>query len=428
MKIKALRLRDFKGLDDLKMSFDGRSTVIFGINGAGKSSILHGIALVYANILSKLTGMKKLADFTEDDISYGKSTAFIEIVFSFPEGEEITYTVTVERGSVKKQRVTGLKEMLAVFSQTYTDTGTKHADGPGGVPKNMPVFAHYGVNRLVADVPVKVTDRDHFTRMGAFEKAIESKIDFRSLFQWFRNQEDIENQEKVRSFSGYEDRSLAAVRKAMLSMLDGFGDIHIDRHPMAMKVKKDGQYLKISQLSDGEKCTIALFGDLARRMALANPGLSSPLDGQGVVLIDELDLHMHTTWQRKVMNVLRNTFPDVQFIVTTHSPQILGETDDACGLWFMARDGQNVSLRSYRSFIGWDANVILEEVMGTPSVHHRIKELLAEMYGYIESRDYDRAEAAADLLDELSGGYADGVTKARVLISRGRRREQSGGD
>jgi predicted ATP-binding protein involved in virulence len=114
----------------------------------------------------------------------------------------------------------------------------------------------------------------------------------------------------------------------MLAMLDGFEDIHIDRKPLAMKVKKDGRYLKLNQLSDGEKCTIALFGDLARRMAIANPQRKNPLEGTGVVLIDELDLHMHTSWQRKVMNVLKRTFPNIQFIITTHSPQILGELDE----------------------------------------------------------------------------------------------------
>lgn len=146
--------------------------------------------------------------------------------------------------------------------------------------------------------------------MDAFDKAIESTIDFRNLFKWFRNQEDIENQIKVRNDSDYEDKSLAAVKKAMLAMLDGFEDIRIERRPLAMKVNKNGKSLKIDQLSDGEKCTIALFGDLARRMALANPGKDvNPLEGSGVVLIDELDLHMHTSWQRKVLNVLRDTFP-----------------------------------------------------------------------------------------------------------------------
>ena len=242
---------------------------------------------------------------------------------------------------------------------------------------------------------------------------------------WFRNQEDIENQEKVRKNKIYEDRSLLAVKKAMLAMLDGFDDIHIDRKPLAMKVKKDGQYLKINQLSDGEKCTIALFGDLARRMTLANPALPNPLEGQGVVLIDELDLHMHTLWQRKVMQVLRKTFPNIQFIITTHSPQILGELDESFNLFYMLRKDEKIVLQQYSSFIGWDANVILEEVMKTSSVNVEIKCLVEQMYDYISNRKYDQAEKIADKLDEISNGYVDGVAKARILISRGKRNEKN---
>ena len=201
--------------------------------------------------------------------------------------------------------------------------------------KSMPIFVNYGVNRIVLDVPVRAP-KEQFVKLDAFDKAIESTIDFRNLFKWFRNQEDIENQIKVRDDSKYEDKSLAAVKKAMLAMLEGFEDIRIERRPLAMKVNKNGKSLKIDQLSDGEKCTIALFGDLARRMALANPGKDvNPLEGSGVVLIDELDLHMHTSWQRKVLNVLRDTFPNIQFIITTHSPQILGEMDDSVNLLYL---------------------------------------------------------------------------------------------
>ena len=154
-----------------------------------------------------------------------------------------------------------------------------------------------------------------------------------------QNQEDIENQAKVRNNNmGYEDRSLKVVKKAMLAMLDGFEDIHIERKSLSMKVTKNGRNFKINQLSDGEKCTISLFGDLARRMALANPGRENPLEGTGVVLIDELELHMHTSWQRKVLGVLKETFPNIQFIITTHSPQILGELDDKYNLVYLKKE------------------------------------------------------------------------------------------
>lgn len=429
MKLKSITLQNFKGIEDLTLSLDEKTTILFGINGAGKSTILRAVDLLYANILAKLTGSsKKLAELDSDDISYGKSKASIDAIFSFEDGTELKYGRSIDRAAGKKHKINDLKVLIKKFEDSYIVKG--HDDGNGNWieevdNKNMPVFVNYGVNRIVLDVPLRVSNKEKFTKLSAFDKAIESTIDFRNLFKWFRNQEDIENQEKVRKNANYEDKSLSAVKRAMVAMFDGFEDIHIDRKPLAMKVKKDGKYLKINQLSDGEKCTIALFGDLARRMALANPQRENPLEGTGVVLIDELDLHMHTSWQRKVLNVLKKTFPNIQFIITTHSPQVLGEVDDAFNLFYIDRDEKNILLKSYHSFVGWDANVILEEVMHTASVNQDIKNMLDKMYVCIENKDFDKAEELANILDEKSNGYAEGVAKARVLISRGRRHEKN---
>ena len=407
MKLKSITLQNFKGIENLNIELDGKTTVIFGINGVGKSTILRAIDLLYANIITRLTGKGKnrKTDLDYDDISYGKSKASINASFSFDD----------------------LKVLVDKFENSYIVKG--YDDGNGNWieevdDKNMPVFVNYGVNRIVLDVPLRAS-REQFVKLDAFDKAIESTIDFRNLFKWFRNQEDIENQEKVRANSDYEDKSLLAVKHAMLAMLDGFEDIHIERKPLAMKVRKYSKYLKINQLSDGEKCTIALFGDLARRMALANPERENPLEGTGVVLIDELDLHMHTSWQRKVLGVLKETFPNIQFIITTHSPQILGESGDTFNLLYMFKEGKKISLKMYKSFLGWDTNVILEEVLNTSSVNKEIKEMINKMYSYIEEKKFDEAEELADILDKKSNGYAEGVAKARVLISRGRRHEKN---
>lgn len=431
MKLKTVRLRNFKGIEELFFPFDGKTTILFGVNGVGKSTILRAVDLIYANIISRLMrSNKKLAQLEYDDISYGKSRATIDAIFSFEDGTELEYSRTIDRARARKHNLKKLKALTEKFEDSYLVKG--YDDGHGNWieekdNKNMPVFVNYGVNRLVLDVPLRVSNKEQFTKLSAFDKAIESTIDFRNLFKWFRNQEDIENQAKVREDANYEDKSLAAVKKAMLAMLDGFEDIHIDRKPLAMKVKKDGKYLKINQLSDGEKCTIALFGDLARRMALANPQKDNPLEGSGVVLIDELDLHMHTSWQRKVLDVLKETFPNIQFIITTHSPQILGEVDDTFNLFYLYRDVENkeILLKTYKSFMGWDANMILEDVMSTTSMNQEIKKMSEKMFTCIENKQYDEAEELADLLDDKTNGYVEGLTKARMLISRGRRREKN---
>lgn len=431
MKLKSVTLRNFKGIEELKLPFDEKTTILFGVNGVGKSTILRAIDLIYANIISRLTNSnKKLAQLDYDDISHGKSRATISVIFSFEDGTEIQYNRSIDRAKARTHKIKELKELTEKFEDSYLVKG--HDDGKGNWieeedNKNMPVFVNYGVNRLVLDVPLRVSNKEQFTKLSAFDKAIESTIDFRNLFKWFRNQEDIENQVRVRENPDYKDKSLTAVKKAMLTMLDGFEDIHIDRKPLAMKVKKNGKYLKINQLSDGEKCTIALFGDLARRMALANPQMENPLEGSGVVLIDELDLHMHPSWQRKVLRVLRETFPNIQFIITTHSPQILGEGDNLFNLFYLYRDEKNetVELKIYKSFMGWDANMILEDVMNTTSLNREVKEMRDRVFVYIENKQYDEAENLVDLLEEKTDGYLEKLTKARMLISRGRRREKN---
>lgn len=429
MKLKAIKLQNFKGIENLTISLNEKTTILFGINGVGKSTILRAVDLLYANIITRLigTGKKREADLDFEDISYGKSTANISAVFAFENGEEIEYSRFMSRASGKKHNLNNLKALVEKFEESYIVKG--HDDGNGNWieevdNKNMPIFVNYGVNRIVLDVPIRAS-KEQFAKLDAFDKAIESTIDFRNLFKWFRNQEDIENEAKVRENLEYEDKSLSAVKKAMLAMLEGFEDIHIDRRPLAMKVKKDGKYLTINQLSDGEKCTIALFGDLARRMALANPERINPLEGTGVVLIDELDLHMHTSWQRKVLGVLKNTFPNIQFIITTHSPQILGEVDDTFNLLYMYKEDKKISLKSFESFVGWDTNVILEEIMNTSSVNQSIRDKINEMYEYIEQKKFNQAEEIADHLDKKTNGRAEGVAKARVLISRGRRYEKN---
>ena len=428
MKLDSITLQNFKGIDNLEIKLDNKTTVIFGVNGVGKSTILQAIDLLYADIIAKLMGTvrSKTARFNEDFISYGKSAAGIKADFDFGDGESIYYERTIDRAKGEKRNTSALKKLTDKFQSLYIQMG--YDDGNGNWieesdNKSMPIFVNYGVNRIVLDVPVRAP-KEQFVKLDAFDKAIESTIDFRNLFKWFRNQEDIENQIKVRNDSDYEDKSLAAVKKAMLAMLDGFEDIRIERRPLAMKVNKNGKSLKIDQLSDGEKCTIALFGDLARRMALANPGKDvNPLEGSGVVLIDELDLHMHTSWQRKVLNVLRDTFPNIQFIITTHSPQILGEMDASVNLLYLYNEDNEILFKTYESFVGWDANVILEEVMNTSSVNQDIKRMIDEMYKCIEDKKYDEAEKIVDILDKKTNGYADGISKARILISRGKRRE-----
>ena len=99
--------------------------------------------------------------------------------------------------------------------------------------------------------------------------------------------------------------------------------------------------------------------------------------------------------------------------------QILGEMDDSVNLLYLYNEDNKILFKTYESFVGWDANIIFEEVMNTSSVNQNIKKMIDEMYKYIEDKKYNEAEELADILDKKTNGYADGISKARILISRG---------
>ena len=163
--------------------------------------------------------------------------------------------------------------------------------------------------------------------------------------------------------------------------------------------------LDVRQLSDGERGLLALVFDLARRLSQANPKLDDPLrEGQGIVLIDELDLHLHPGWQRTVMAKLTKTFPNCQFIATTHSPQIIGECDPA-GLILLTKEDENlvVAQDGHQGF-GLDSSWILEHLMGTAPRNVSVQMQINCIEDAIEEGNLQLArESLADLRQTLHG-------------------------
>ena len=114
MKLKTITLQNFKGIENLTISLDEKTTILFGINGVGKSTILRAIDLLYTNIITKLTGTgkKRLADLDLEDISHGKSKTNISAVFVFEDGEEIEYNRSIDRATGKKHDINKLKSLV----------------------------------------------------------------------------------------------------------------------------------------------------------------------------------------------------------------------------------------------------------------------------------------------------------------------------
>lgn len=417
MKIKRLHAHNFRKFDYIDLDLQGKSTVIFGVNGTGKSTVLNMVNYlfrVWVNRLNPAQG-KAYESFNQDVLRIGTSEC--RVCADVQMGDSVYELRRQYRkqpiGKTKKQQ-TYDKEQYSIFEEAYVQRYFSE--------RNIPIFVNYGTNRSVLDIPLRIRNKHEFSVLSALERAIENELDFRTFFEWFRNQEDIENEIKIETANPkYEDIMLKCVRKAIEKMLGNVSELKVKRNPLCMKVKKGEKEIRVDQLSDGEKCTLALFGDLARRIAMANQHKKNPLEGEGVVLIDEIELHMHPSWQRRVLGVLADVFPNVQFIITTHSPQVLGEADERYNIVFLEDDDCGNHVQIIERMDGFDSNYILEEYMNTSSKNEKVKELIRSINRSVLDKEFEQAEKQLDTLRRISGDIDQEVILAQGFLDRSRR-------
>jgi predicted ATP-binding protein involved in virulence len=233
----------------------------------------------------------------------------------------------------------------------------------------IPVFAYYDTDRAVFDTPQRKRDfYDTFDRFDAYVDALAAKPSFKALVECMCAQQFAE---LYNLFMG-EDRSsrhrgLATVRDAITRMLPDISNPRIEP-PVRFVVSRhaeglEPETLSLDQLSGGYRIVLALSADLARRMAIANSHLADPLQTDAIVLIDEVELHLHPEWQQRVLSDLRRTFPNAQFIVSTHSPAVLTTVEPQHILHLRATPEGAVLEQETAATFGARAGDVLEAVM-----------------------------------------------------------------
>ena len=346
--------------------------------------------------------------FTETDINNRYKETRNNIHISF-QGESVQWTVIKSRRGRNRQAITNLDELRKHIHQFRSRMEENEQI-------NLPMAVYYPVNRAVLDIPLRIRKRHQFDRLAAYDQALSGKwSSFRVFFEWFRDREDLENEQRVEN-RRFRDPQLLAVRNAAEKFLPGFKGLRVRRSPLRMVIEKDREELIVNQLSDGEKCTLALVGDLARRLAIANPHRSNPLDGEAVVLIDEIDLHLHPGWQRHVICSLKDTFPNCQFLLSTHSPQILSHLDRN-SIWLLERNKAGVIARRPQDSYGQEAGRILEDLMDVSARPIEVEREFVELFLAIETGEIEKAKHLLGQMQAKIGNDPD-LVKANVLIKR----------
>jgi predicted ATP-binding protein involved in virulence len=408
MRVELLELTNFRGIRQLALEFPARTTVLVGVNGVGKSAILDALALLIGEMLAgQMLERRDVPSLASNDVRVGASDMRIAIEVS-DAGRPRMWSMTAKAPSWAFEEHGDLNGDLPFIRGSLFAPGSK----------SVPLVVQYATSRGQWS-STKHVDLESRGGIGvAFQEALPAGIGtFDAFYAWFRDREDIENEERAQGKPEFKDPQIEAVRTAVAALLEGFSHLRIERKLRRMTVQKHGEILDVTQLSSGEKSLLTLVSDLARRLSIANPVLTDPRLGQGVVLIDEVELHLHPRWQRKLLPSLERTFPNCQFIVTTHSPQVISEVQPECIYLLERKDGETVARRPEASF-GRDSNRILEDLMGVDERPTRIKEQLTQFFRLIDEGKLEEAKVLRRELEAEIGSDEPSFAKGEVLIRR----------
>ena len=426
MHIKKLNIENFRGIRQMELELHPKMNVFIGINGAGKSSVLDALGyllrppvLFFSGWSSGMREFSRLLsetnDFPEHEIHNGLQESNLELTFAKKGLEDKGWRLCSSNVPHKTSDKSSDRPRPNIFDYDIWQPYFVYGDDDN---RCSSLVVYYRVHRRVEEkVSIDAWTSRNFRKMDAYVDALAPNVDFKEFFEWFRNREDLEYEERANEINE-RDSQLECVRKVIGIFCDAFKDVRVHRRdPLRMVVTKNDRELRIDQLSDGEKCLLAMVGDLARRMAIANPSLDDPTEGKGIVLIDEVDLHLHPQWQRMILPRLMTTFPNCQFIVTTHSPQILGELKSEYVIRLMETESGIKAIPANGETFGLTSNDILERQMETSERNENVQDTIEEAFLAIERSNLDRAKELRAKLTESAKNIPE-LVSLDMRISR----------
>ncbi|OQY49247.1 MAG: hypothetical protein DRR08_23010 [Candidatus Parabeggiatoa sp. nov. 2] len=417
MILKTVSVTNFRCFKEISVELHPRLNVFVGNNGNGKTAILDVVAIGLSRVITLLSKFRGVS-LKETDKHIDNGTKAPSTQIQLETVDRIGWRIINREAGLKSvSQQSGIKPLKAFLEKSIHNTET---DKIG----TLPVLAYYGTNRAVLDTTIKRNIDKEFSRIEAFRNALLATSRFKEVLEWFDAMETDELKIRQREQSDYHLPILQVVRQAITSMIPTFSNPYISTHPLRFRVtwdKGNGNHedLALEQLSDGYRTLLAVVMDLARRLAQANPHLDNPLNAQAIVLIDEIDLHLHPQWQQTVLPDLLKTFKNTQFIVTTHSPQVLTTVQKE---HLHLLDGENVYKQLTNTY-GAESYRLLEEIMNVPSrPESRVHEVgeLKEYLRLVNHGDYDspRATALRQQLEKVFYGGDSALRLADMVINK----------
>lgn len=452
MRLKQLTLANFRGFDQIDLEFEDDLTVIAGVNGVGKTGVLKALAALLSHALPKFCAcLEKPKTLAGTDIQLGKgalsiscsvdlntATLSASILRSAPIGFDESKALGDKRDELRKNfRYTSKKskesleieDQIRLIEQRLADPkdlatvavvpiGNINVDDytlQTASAKAQPIAVLYTTSRLLSLIGPRLPPASDVYLSSAYSNALsQSDVSLYEFASWFRAVS--EGAIQMPSLSGHLLQLVELTLKKLLPEMSEL-QLHTEGQPQ-FSLRKGDKRLYLWQLSDGEQGLLALALDLLRRLAIANPFAENPVEaGLAVVLIDEIELHLHPSWQRRVLRSLLTTFKGCQFVISTHSPQVIGQVrPEKLRLLHCDESGKVVGVSVSQSF-GMDSSWVLQNIMGVPARDYETEQRLSAIYNAIDADRLDEARVLAEGLRADIGDFPD-LQEAIALLDR----------
>ncbi|MCB1673178.1 MAG: AAA family ATPase [Pseudomonadales bacterium] len=442
MKIKNITIKNFRCFEQLEVTFHSQMTVLIAANGGGKTSILDAVRIavwpfVKGFDLGSQTG--KSATIQTGDVRLEKH---INGNMEPKPKTEVNTTGVWDstsqvktwlqwRDSIKKgTNSKGDTSTVELTNQYAKSMQKKVFEGKEQI--DLPLIAYLGTGRLwyqsrysseAADVVLSKTEH---SRTSGYLNCLSQGSSFKHFVDWYGwvyrsyREEQIKALEKGYSWGepgSHFLQTIKAIQFAVNCLIEkqtGWKDIAYSSSHEQQIVLTHPQHgtLPLERLSDGLRNMVAMVADLAYRCVKLNPhlGAEATIKTHGIVMIDEVDMFLHPSWQQSVIGSLQEAFPKIQFIVTTHSPQVLSTVPKECiRVLGTNAEGENIAAMPLADSYGEPSNDVLQAIMQVdPQPPVPEKRLLDELTSLVDQCEYQSSRATellANLKQKLSNQH-----------------------
>ena len=431
MRIDQLLVRNFKKFEEQTFDLHPQFTLLVGDNGSGKTSVLDALAVSLGvwlvekpDTILQNSGRNiqakdiRLKPFREGDRFQFQECWPVVVQATGQIGQNNVIWARQIREGGKNTTNTSAKEALAIVKGIYQKVAA-------GEKVICPVLAYYGAGRAWLPsnerIPRESKTNGPARRWAAFYDCLNERIRPAELRKWFHRETTAAGNRGGRMRPGFE-----VMRRAVLGCVPDADAMWFDsdRDQIVLSIGGDAQ--PFDNLSAGQRMMLALVADIAIKAVTQNAHLLPPdelgpedeplsrllTQTPGVVLIDELEVHLHPKWQRRVASDLKRTFPAIQFVCTSHSPQIIGELLPE-EIRVLEDDMAAIPERSF----GVDSSRILEELMDGKRQNESVETMLKELFRLIDEENFSEARKVLPQVEAKLGPDDPEITRARTLMA-----------